>query len=171
MDHKIFQTSQRGLVNQPPSHALTGGGSSFEHARISTASIVILPVTSPIPVTQATPGAIRFSQQGTLSNPLVATAPPLIPLNQPQSSTVTHLMVGPNCRESGAPMSNGPLSIFMGTRRPQDVYTPISQRQQIIQSSMKNNYFLCFLPIITKRKELSFATKIKYSEEESNGII
>ena len=165
MDHKIFHTSQRGLVSQPPSHALTGSGSSFEHARISTASIVILPVTSPIPVTQATPGAIRFSPQGTLSNQLVATAPPLIPLNQPQSSTVTHLMVGPNRRESGGSLSNGPVSIFMGTRRPQEVYTPISQRQQLIQSSMNNNYRAVMEPINIKQEPRTDYNIVRSSQE------
>ena len=165
MDHKIFQTPQRGLINQPPSHTLTGGGSSFEHARISTASIVILPVTSTIPVTQAPPGAIRFSPQCTLSNPLVATAPPLLPLNQPHSSTVTHLMVGPNRRESGGSMSNGPVSIFMGTRRPQEIYTPISQRQQLIQSSMNNNYRAVMEPIHIKQEPRTDYNLVRSSQE------
>ena len=152
MDHKVFQNSPSGFMNQIPTSSVPSV-SNFEHARLSTASIVILPVTPQGAITQAPPGTIRFAPHGAISNPLVATAPPLIPLTQPHVSTVTRLMVGPNRRENGGggPISNEPVSILMSTR-PQEPFIPISQRQQLIQSSMTNHYRSVMEPINIKEE-------------------
>ena len=154
MDQKIFQTPASGFVNQLTAPSpMSNNSHTFDNARISAPSIVILPVTSTTPVIQGPPRTIRFAPHGTLAHPpLVATAPPLIPLNQPQSSTVTHLMVGPTRRENAGPVQGGPVSIFMGTPRPHEYYNPISQRQQLIQSSMNNNYRAVMEPIHIKQE-------------------
>ena len=151
MDHKIFQASSSGLINQIPTSSMPSV-SSLEHGRLPANSIVILPVNPPRAITQAPPGTIRFAPHGALSNPLVATAPPLIPLAQPHVSTVTRLMVGQNRRESGT-VSNPsePVSFLMSTG-PHEPYTPISQRQQLIQSSMTNHYRSVIEPINIKEE-------------------
>lgn len=155
MDQKVFQTSPSGrYMSQIPTRTMTSP-TSFDRTRISTASIVILPVTSPIPVSHAPPGVMRFAPQGTFLNPppLVATAP-TVHSNPVHPSTVTHLMVRPHQRlTDGAISDGGPVSIFMGTPgRPQGFYTPISQRQQLIQSSMDNNYRAVMEPINIKQE-------------------
>ena len=151
MDHKVFQATSGGFINQIPTSSMPSV-SGLDHGRLSTASIVILPVNPPRAITQAPPGAIRFAPHGVLTNPLVATAPPLIPLTQPHVSTVTRLMVGQNRGESGTvPNPNEPVSILMSSR-PHQAFTPISQRQQLIQSSMTNHYRSVMEPINIKEE-------------------
>ena len=122
------------------------GSASFDPARFSTASIVILPVTSTIQATE-TAGAIRFTPQSTLPRQIIATPP--ITYNHQQPPTLAHLMVDRRHREPCVP--NRSVSILMGSR-PASSFVPSSQQVPLMQTSSNNNFSTVMGPTNVKEE-------------------